>query len=216
MNKIKILIADDHQLLIDGIKSLVNSVEGFEVIGEAGDGIKVLEIVKLKKTDIVLMDINMPVMDGIETTKRLRKEHPSIHVLALTMHNEKGMINKMLDAGANGYVLKNTNKEELVEAIRKVASGSQYFSSAITITLLEKNSDGSNSKKHSEEKVELTAREKEIIALIAQGFSSREIGEKLFISPRTADKHRTNLIEKLQVKNIADLVYYAMKNGLIG
>ena len=216
MKTIKILIADDHQLLVDGLRALINGIPGFEVVAEASNGEQVLDVVKKQKTDVVLMDINMPVLDGIETTKKLSSDFPEVKVLALTMHNEKGMITKMLESGAKGYVLKNTSKEELVEAIKKIAAGDNYFSSEITLTLLENNPGNTASSKQADPKIELTAREKEIINLIAQGFSSREIGEKLFISPRTADKHRTNLIEKLQVKNIADLVYYAMKNGLIG
>ena len=215
MKQIKIMIVDDHQVVVEGLKTILKDIPEFKIVATASSGNEALGLAKKNSPDVVLMDISMPELNGIETTSRMHSENPGVKVIALTMHNDKGMINKMLMAGASGYVLKNTSQKELIEAIKKVSGGGKYFSSDITLTLIEKNSSHVIPVKDSMGKTELSDREIEVIKLIAQGYSSREIGEKLFISPRTADKHRTNVIQKLQVKNIADLVHYCMKNNLL-
>ena len=213
MKRIKILIADDHQLVIDGIKSLVKNIPEIEVVAEANNGKEIFDLASLSHIDVALMDINMPVLNGIDSTKQLKRLHPQIKVLALSMHDDKTMIESMLNAGALGYIMKNANKDELILAIKKTAAGQKYFSSEVALTLMGKQSTEIISEKNKKEVDTLTKREIEIMKLVALGFSSIEIGKKLFISPRTVETHRTNLFEKLQVKNVAMLIRYAMKNG---
>jgi DNA-binding NarL/FixJ family response regulator len=215
MNNIKILIVDDHQLILDGLKFLIRDVPEFILAGEARSGKEALELAKSTPFDIILMDIEMDGISGIETTQLLTKEHPDAKILALTMYNEKGIINKFMEAGASGYSLKNASQDELAEAIRTVVSGKKYFSKAVMETLLEKNATKIVPSKEDPIEELLTKREVEILKLIAMGFSNREAGEKLGISARTVDTHRTNIMEKLEIKNIAALIRYAIQNGYI-
>lgn len=207
----RIIICDDHQLVIDGLKSLINGVDGIEVISTANNGVEVLEQIKLLKVDLVLMDIDMPVLDGIEATKRIKKEYPELKVIILTMHDEKSIIQMLMDIGADGYILKNSAQEELLHGIQNVKKGNKHFSPDVTMALL-RNDPVEAQKKLREE---LTEREVEILKLIAEGLSNKEIGEKLFISHRTVDTHRTNLMKKIEVNNIAGLIRYAIKNALV-
>jgi len=215
MKEIKIILADDHQLVLDGMRSMLQSLPGFLIVAEARNGLEVLEAARSVEFDLILMDIEMPQLNGIEATRQLLEEQPDAKVIALTMFNEKGIIVKVMEAGAKGYVLKNANFHELVEAINKVASGQNFISSDVIATLMEKDSVRVESSKTDIDAGSLTKREIEILKLIAQGLSNKEIGEKLFISHRTVDTHRTNLLEKLQVKNIAGLIRFAMKNGYL-
>jgi DNA-binding NarL/FixJ family response regulator len=215
MKKIRILIIDDHQLILDGLKALIKDVPEFFCAGEANSGNEALKLARSSVFDIVLMDIEMDGINGIETTRLLLEEHPAAKILALTMYNEKGMINRALEAGASGYVLKNVNKEELIEAIKKIVSGEKYFSAEVVATLLEKTSTKIITSKETSDLDNLTKREIEVLKLIAQGLSNREAGEKLFISPRTVDTHRTNMMEKLQIKNIAGLIRYAIQHSYL-
>lgn len=211
---IKIIIADDHQLFIDGIKSLVKSMKKMEIIAEVSNGKQLLEVLESKSCDIILMDINMPEMDGVEATKQVKAKYPSIKILMLTMFSNREYIEKLLRAGADGYLLKNTGKEELQEAIDNIINGESYFSKEVTERIME----GLQKKKIAEKNtyiVELTEREIEVLKLIVQEFTTAEIAEKLFISPHTVETHRKNLISKLNVRNIAGLVKYAMQNGLV-
>ena len=215
MKEIRIILADDHQLVLDGMRSMLQALEGFSIVAEARNGLEVLEAARKTEFDVILMDIEMPQLNGIEATRILLAEQPDAKVLALTMFNEKGIIVKVMEAGAKGYVLKNANFNELVEAIQKVASGQNFISSDVIATLMEKDSVRVESSKTEIDAGSLTKREIEILKLIAQGFSNKEIGEKLFISHRTVDTHRTNLLDKLEVKNIAGLIRFAMKNGFL-
>ena len=215
MKEIRIILADDHQLVLDGMRSMLQALEGFSIVAEARNGLEVLEAARKIEFDVILMDIEMPQLNGIEATRILLEEQPDAKVLALTMFNEKGIIVKVMEAGAKGYVLKNANFHELVEAIQKVASGQNFISSDVIATLMEKDSVRVESSKTEIDAGSLTKREIEILKLIAQGFSNKEIGEKLFISHRTVDTHRTNLLDKLEVKNIAGLIRFAMKNGFL-
>jgi len=208
MNKINVLLTDDHQLIIDGLKSLLKNQEYINVSAEANNGREALRILSFLPIDVVLMDIDMPVMNGIETIKEIKKQYPDVKVIILSMHNEAGMIKSLVDLGANGYMLKSCSQDEVVSAIRKVAAGQSYFSPDVTMALLKP--------AHPEQKTEiLTERETEILKLIAAGFSNKEVGDKLFISHRTVDTHRTNLMKKLGVSNIAGLISFAIKNGII-
>ena len=216
MKKIKILLADDHQIVLDGLKTLINGIPEFEVVAAVNDGKSVLEKANQCKIDVALLDIDMPLMNGIDATFHLKKSHPEIKVIALSMHNEKGIIEKILEAGANGYMLKNADINELTDAIKTVYAGKQYLCSDASITLLKKQTNQINVSPAVYNAVALSTRELEIAKLVAKGLSSKQIGEKLFISPRTADTHRTNIMEKLGLKSIPELVHYCIKNDLLG
>ena len=209
MSDIRLLLVDDHHIVLDGIKALLDEVEGFDCIATADNGQKALDMLNVFDVDVVLMDIDMPVMNGMEATKRIKKEYPKVRVISLTQHSERGMVQKLLDCGSDGYLLKNIAQDELTTAIRRVYNGENVFSSEVTMRLagkaVEKNASGID--------VELTEREIEILSLISEGLSSKQVGEKLFISPRTVDTHRTNLMNKLDIHNIADLIRFALKNG---
>jgi two-component system nitrate/nitrite response regulator NarL len=205
---INLLIADDHQVVIDGLKSLLSLEDDFQVVGEAQNGKMVLEALKDQKIDVVLLDINMPEMDGIETARRMREQHPNVKILILTMYNRPEFIRNIIEVGASGYVLKNAGKDELINAIRKVERGEDYFSLSVTNTLMDSFKSGAESSK-----VELTKRERGVLTLIAEGNKTSEIAEKLFLSTHTVDTHRKNLLSKLNIKNAAGLVRYAIENG---
>jgi two-component system nitrate/nitrite response regulator NarL len=213
MNRIKVLLVDDHQIIIDGLKSLLKDSGEIVVAGEANNGRKALQILDLLEIDVVLMDIDMPVMNGIDTLKEIRRCGSEIKVIILSMHDEAGMIKSLINIGANGYLLKSSSQDELINAIRKVADGGQFFSTEVTLSLLNKSQ---NIRPNSDLHIELlTDRETEIVQLIAEGFSNKEIGNKLFISHRTVDTHRTNIMKKLNISNIAGLISYAIKNGIV-
>ena len=209
---IHIAIADDHQMFIDGINSLLKGNKKIQVAIEANTGEMLLQKMANTPVHLILMDVNMPVMDGIETTKQVKQLYPEIKVIMLTMFGTRDYIEKLLRAGADGYILKNTGKDELITAIEKVMQGESYFSKEVTERIME----GLQGKKteHHPMMVELTEREKDVLRLIAQELTSHEIADKLFISFHTVETHRKNLISKLQVKNIAGLVKYALQNGL--
>lgn len=211
MSRIKVLLVDDHQIIIDGLKSLLKNTDEIAVAGEAGNGREALRILEILEIDIVLMDIDMPVLNGIDTLKEISKRGSGQKVIILSMHNEAGMIKSLIDLGASGYLLKSCSQEELVGAIKKVSTGQSYFSTDVTLSLL-KPANPSNPELKNEL---LTDRETEILKLIAAGFSNKEVGDKLFISHRTVDTHRTNLMKKLDINNIAGLISYAIKNGIV-
>jgi DNA-binding NarL/FixJ family response regulator len=215
MNKIKVLIADDHKIIRVGLRGLIELSKDIEVVAEAETGTEVIELVKKVKVDVVLMDIDMGHTSGIKTTQQLKKEHPEINVLGLTMHEEQGYIIEMLEAGASGYLLKNTGLEELLTALRTAAKGDSYFSQQVSATLLQAITRRRTALPFNNHVTPLTEREIEVLRLISQEFSNGEIAEKLFISIRTVDTHRRNLLEKLQVKNTAGLVKYAIEEKLI-
>ena len=209
MSRINVLSTDDHQIIIDGLKSLLKNQDEISVAAEACNGREAIRILELISIDVLLMDIDMPVMNGIDALKEIRKNHPKVKVIILSMHNEAGMIKSLIDLGANGYLLKSCTQEELVDAIKKVALGQSYFSSDVTLALLKP------AAKQGQQNEILTEREIEILKLIAAGFSNKEIGDQLFISHRTVDTHRTNLMKKLDVSNIAGLISYAIRNGIV-
>jgi len=208
MSKIKVLLVDDHQIIIDGLKSLLRNSDEISVAAEANNGREALRILEILEIDVILMDIDMPVLNGIDTLKEIGKQSFGVKVIILSMHNEAGMIKSLMSIGANGYLLKSCAQEELIGAIRKVASGQSYFSTEVTLSLL-------NPAQSNQPTELLTERETEIIKLIAEGFSNKEIGSKLFISHRTVDTHRTNLMKKLNASNIAGLISYAIRNGIV-
>lgn len=213
INKIKVLLVDDHQLILDGLRSLMKNSAEIVVTGESNNGRDALHLLGILNVDVVLMDIDMPVMNGIEALKEIKRVKPGVKVIILSMHDESGMIKNLMAIGADGYILKSTSQDELIRAIKKVAEGEKYFSTEVTLALL--NNTQNTLQKSTLHGEILTLRELEILKLIAEGFSNKEIGTRLFISHRTVDTHRTNLMKKLNTGNIAGLISYAIKSGLI-
>ena len=217
MNKIKILIADDEkQLIVTGIKTLITNMEDCEVIGHASNGQQAIELAHSLSPDIVLMDIEMPVMNGIEATEKLKEDHPEIKILALSNHDQRGIIISMLEAGADGYILKDSDVEEFEQAIHAIVNGEGYFSSNVTKSLAKMKSLSSNEAPHDLEKLSLlTKREREVVKLTAEGFTSKEIGDQLHIDHKTVNTHKANIREKLNIRNTADFVRFAIRSGLV-
>lgn len=211
MDTIKLLIADDHEILRYGISTYLASADNIEVVGEASAGDECIELFKKTQPDVCLLDISMPGKDGVEITKAIRAINPKVKVLIFSMHIDKEILRKVLEAGIDGYLLKNTEKADLLHGIESIAKGQQVFSDPIsrmiTQSFLEKDQNGAGS-------VNITKRELEILQLIVEGLTSQEIADRLFISPRTVDTHRGNLMQKLEISNAAGLVRYALENDL--
>jgi DNA-binding NarL/FixJ family response regulator len=212
---IKIIIADDHQIVVDGLKSILNQLTEYKVITTASNGRELLKSLEIVEPDIILLDIDMPVLNGIETLKEIKKHYPKIKTIILTMHEEKSLVKKMTDLGANGFLFKNSDIEELIIAMESVMKGKSYFSVSLRNELINNDLIGESESNFDSKKSLLTEREIEIIKLIVEGLSNKEIADKLFISPRTVDTHRTNLMKKLEVNNVAGLVRYAIRNGFM-
>lgn len=210
MDKIKIAIVDDHQLFRDGIYSLLSLNEHFAVILSANNGRSFFEqLAKDNLPDVILLDLTMPEMDGFEVLKRLRKDFKTIKTIALSMHDDGNYIMKCARSGAYGYLLKNTDPDELVAAINQVYAGKKYFSKAISDRMINIMAiEGSTTKK-------LSARETEILNLIAKGHTTKEIASQLYISTRTVETHRVNMMKKLSVKNVAELIKKASQLNIL-
>ncbi len=205
---ITIVIAEDHQALIDGITSFLRYEDDFKIIGTANDGQELLHLVRLKQPKVVVTDIRMPKMDGIEATKIIKKEFPHINVLALTMFDQPEAVKQMLDAGAHGYILKNSGLRILMEAIEKVAIKENYFDPNVALNFM----DGYiQNKSKTKEKPILSSREKEILILIGKGKTSFQVSEQLFIAKTTVDTHRKNMIRKLNLSGSNELLKYALE-----
>ena len=210
----KLLIVDDHQVLIDGIKALFEKNEDVEICAEALNGQSALSLVNEKYIDVVMLDINLPDMNGIEVCRQLKSQHPQIKVIALTMHNEAGYISKMAKAGADGYILKNAGKEEMTAAIKAVMNGDKYFSREVTESLL-LGMHKPRKPKSSDLIQKLTRREKEVLELIIEENTTEDIARILFIGKTTVISHRKSLLRKLNAKNTAGLVKAAYEFGLL-
>ena len=207
---IRIVLTDDHQMFRDGVKMLLDSNEDFEVIAEAENGEALLEHLKTKETDLVLLDINMPKMGGEETAERIKKEYPEVKILVLTMHDTADYIAKMLKLGADGYLLKTTSKDELFEGIKNVMAGENFYGKEVQQTFM-----SSFSSNNVSSEIHLTTREKDILQLICEECNTNEIADKLFISPYTVETHRKNLLSKTGSKNVAGLVKFAIENKIV-
>lgn len=211
--KIKVLITDDHQLFREGLVRLLFSAEDIEVVAEAEDGLDAIEKVNHYKPDVLLIDIAMPEMNGIDVTRILKNKMPELKIITVSMHSDKQYVRGALAAGADGYLLKKCTYRQLTDAIYTVHSGKKFLSGEITEMVVNGYLEPSNN--DSDAYSLLSEREKEIFILYADGKSTREIGEELFISVKTVGTHKQHILEKLNLKNNSDMVKYALKKGLI-
>lgn len=214
MNKIKIILADDHTLFRNGLKFLINGGEDMEVTAEASNGVELLEALAKDSFDIVLLDISMPKMDGFEAAAKIKELYPDLPIITLSMYGEEEYYFKMVGIGVRGFLLKNSDFEEVYNALITVSNGGTYFSQELLVNLVN-NFQVAASGTDQEEENGLSAREKEVLVLICKGLSNKEIGDMLFISKRTVDKHRANILEKSNCKNTANLVVYAITNHIV-
>ena len=203
----KVIIADDHQVLLDGLESMFEEVEDYEVVAKCSNGAQVLHRLADTGADILLMDINMPRMNGIEVTKEIAEKYPDVKVIALSMYKQPSYINRMLKLGAKGYILKDEGKTSIIEALRAVSQGETYISKKVAEVLRDKN------RNHADPGI--TSREKQVLELLAEGLSSPEISKKLYISIHTVKSHRKHLLRKFQAKSVTALITAAKDMGII-
>ena len=211
---INIVIADDHEIFLDGLSLMLSRHPGFNVCGRASNGRQLLETVDREKPDIVLTDIRMPVVDGIQSTRQILSAHPATGVIALSMFDEENLIIEMLEAGAKGYLLKNAHKDEIVEAINSVYQNKNYYC-AQTSFLLATMIVRSKFSPYTQPQIVLNDREKTIIQMICQQQTTQQIADKIYLSKRTVEGYRVKILEKIQAKNIAGVVIFALKNNII-
>lgn len=211
---VKICIVDDHEIFRDGLRFMLSQIIGYEVVGEASNGIEFLELLKSIVPDIVLLDISMPEMDGIVAAESALKKYPQLKIITLSSYGDELYYYKMVKAGVVGFVQKKSGKDELEKAIKAVLTGDNYFPPQMLQKIIVKISQSGPDSLVQPELI-LSKREKEILKLICQGYSNNEISQMLFISPKTVDNHRTNLLSKTSSRNAASLVMFAIKNNLI-
>jgi len=211
---VTVLLVDDHPIVRQGLRNLLDSMPDFKVVGEAGDGLQALEMVEKVQPQVLVIDVVMPGLTGLEVTQRVKRQWPAVKVIILSMQNNEAYVVSALKNGASGYILKDTGPEELVDAIRTVVKGERYMSKQLSERII-----NAYVSKMDEAEVDpydtLTNREKEVLHLVAEGFTNQEIAERLFISPRTAELHRSNVLNKLGLKNQVDLVRFAIKRGIL-
>lgn len=214
--KIKVILTDDHKIIREGLRALLEDDEDVVVVGEAANGRELLALLENTPADVVLMDIDMDVMNGCEATKFVKEQYPEVNVIALSMLNSEPYVQKMLEHGAVGYILKSAGKAELLSAIKLVAEGTPFLSADLALQLLSKSSaePGLKPEQIAPHKL-LSKRELEVLGLIAEGYTNAEIADKLFTSKRTIETHRQNILEKTKAKNTANLVKYAIQNGYL-
>ncbi|WP_420387574.1 response regulator [Roseivirga sp.] len=212
---VKVAIADDHKLFREGMRFLIDQMDNLEVVFEASNGKELLDEIDRNDADILLLDLDMPEMDGLEVLKELRPQKPELGIIILTMHSDSKMIAYLMELGANSYLLKDTSPEEFEQAISSVMEEGFYFNQMVSKAMLGGLKGQAKKKPTLNHHESLTSREVEVLELICQEFTAKEIADKLFISHRTVEGHRKNLIEKLGVKNTAGLIVKAIKEGLI-
>ncbi len=208
---IRIILADDHQIVLDGLKMLIHEEENIHLVGEAINGKEVISILERESVDIAVLDVEMPVMNGIEASEIIQERFPNTKILILTMYNDQTFIRKLIEIGASGYILKNKGKEELVEAIKDIDNGKTYFGREVTNTLISGIQTVVKNKPKKE--IPLTKREVDVVKLIADGMSTPQIADTLFIAHSTVETHRRNLIDKTGVPNSKALIKWAIRNG---
>ncbi len=206
----RIVIVDDHPLVLAGLARILSVSDELEVVATATSGLQALQQLKALQVDVLMTDLDMPKMSGLELVKQARELFPELHVLVLSVHNDPTLIKALMQAGANGFVVKTAPGEEILRAVQSVAQGTPFYSADVTDALL---------RQHTETNVQsgpkLSERELEVLQLVASGYSTKEISEKLFISVRTVETHRLNMMKKLDVKNVAGLIRYGLKHGLV-
>lgn len=212
--QIKVIIVDDHEIFRNGLKMILNKLKYIKLVGEAANGQEFLEINEKKNADIVLMDIEMPVMNGVEATKIARQKFPDLKIIVLTMFNDEDYIKEMMDLGVKGYLIKNIKKDLLDNAIRKVFEGGTYYSEEL-FNFFTKTVSKEEEKPEDKLNFKLTDREKEILQLLAEGLNNKEIAEILFISERTVVGHKSNLLSKTGCKSTVSLLAFAIKHNLV-
>lgn len=215
MAKIRVLLADDHAIVREGVKMILAKEPDFEVVGEAQDGRQALELVERMKPNVVVMDLSMPEMGGIEATQQVKERYAGVNVIALTMHEDESYVFKLLRAGASGYVLKRAAAQDLVQAVRAAAKGEAFLYPSVARKVVEDYLKRVETGEERERYDGLTEREKEILTHIAQGLSNQQIAQKLYISIKTVQTHRAHILEKLGLHDRTELVRYAIRKGLI-
>jgi DNA-binding NarL/FixJ family response regulator len=217
MPALRILVADDHDVVRQGLRSLLESRAGWEVCGEASNGREAVELSAQLRPEIVIVDIAMPIMTGLEATRLILKANPKTQVIVLTMHESEELLREVLDAGARGYVLKTDKGRELISAVDAVCNHNTFFTSRVAEMVLHGYLETSNGAlKPMNRTQSLTAREKEVLHLVADGKSNKEVAAGLSISVKTAEAHRINIMRKLNAQSVVDLVKYAMRNNMLG
>lgn len=212
--KTRIILADDHKVMRAGLRNLISQESDLEVVAEASNGREAVELCHEHEPDLVLMDIAMPELNGIEACRQIRADLPRVRVLALSMHADKQYAAGMLGAGASGYLLKDCAYDELIEAIRTVAAGRTYLSPEITGVVLRDYVDRLSGAEADSAFSVLTDREREVLQLVAEGHTTKQIAEKLYVSVKTVESHRQNIMDKLEIRTIAELTKYAIREGL--
>ena len=215
MNPYRIVLADDHVLLRQGLRRILTERPDMKVVGEAGDGLELLTLLKELSPDLLILDISMPNLRGIEAAAEIRRLYPEVKILVLTMHKDTEFLREAMAAGADGYLLKENADSELFSAIAKIRASKKYISPSLTEEVVEEWSKIHRGEGDPIEREPLTTREREVLKLIAEGKSSREIGDLLYISVRTVERHRSNVMNKLNLRKTADLVKYALKKGYL-
>lgn len=212
---LRILLADDHTIMRNGLRLLLERQSDFAVVGEAANGREAVDLTSREKPDVVIMDIGMPVLNGIEAAKRITEAQPQTAVVILSMHSDESYILRALKNGARGYLLKDSAEADLIGAVRAVASGKAFFSPAVSKVLAEDYLRQMRQKGVEDSHELLTSRERELLQLIAEGRSSKEVAKQLNLSPHTVDTHRGNIMQKLNVHSVPELILYAVRKGLI-
>jgi len=214
ISNIKVAIADDHEIFRDGLKLMLQSAADIEIIGEASNGKDLLKLVKEHKPDVVITDIKMPLMDGVEVTRQMQAKHKGTNVIALSMFDDEELILEMIEAGAIGYLLKNSDKSEVIDAVHSAFNGNSYYCKFTSAKLAKLIAFTKTTNQKKQREAEFTDKEKEIIRLICEEYTNKEIGEKLFISGRTVEGYRMKILEKMHVKNSVGIVIEAIKMGI--
>lgn len=209
-----IMLVDDHKIIRDGLKLYFEDSDEYDVVAEAENGVQALKMLESQEVDLVITDISMPEMDGITFTQKLKEIRPDQKVMALTMMGENQHIKHMLSAGVNGYILKNSDKSEIMKAIATILNGENFYSSEVTKIIMDSMAGKRKPTQRLTLETPLTTREKEVLKLIVKEYSNQEIADALFISHRTVDAHKRNLLEKTGCKNIAGLVVYALEHNI--
>lgn len=211
---ISVAIADDHEIFRDGLKLMLDTIEGISIVGEADNGKELLNIIKKQKPDVVITDIKMPVMDGVEAARNIKEQYPLTMIIALSMFDDEELILEMLEAGATGYLLKNADKAEVADAIRTVNANQPYYCKSTSSKLSKLIAYSKYNMQKQKKEAEFTNREKDIIRLICQEYTNKQIGERLHLSTRTVEGYRMKILEKMDAKNIVGVVIEAIRLGI--